>query len=540
MNKNYVVIEADLNTKRFDKQIEEVEYRLHEIDYELSHAKELNLDKRSIQELETEAEKLTNQLVRLNKQQDDLTKHDFSGIGEGIENITKKVGRWALAVFGVRSAYSFVRSAINTIAGDNEQLAADIDNMKRALAYTIEPIVRTIVNLAKTLMSYIAYIVKAWTGRDIFASANKSLKSANKSAKELQKTSASFDKFNKLGGSNSSGGGASVSGLKPLGEGEVPKWLKWIADNKDKVTSGLIAIAAGLAGVKLGLTGIQGLGLGVALYGIMETILNIINFLKDPTFENFIDILGSIAIAVGGVATAFGAWPVAVGAAIAWVFAQLLKHYDDVVGVFDKLLNWLENDFTNTLRFLFGPLGDIIAMPFIMAVSVIKSAFESLFGGIKKVVTGIIKIFKGDFKSGIKDVFGGLKDILLAPLNAFRSAINVVIKGINKISFDVPDWVPGIGGKKWGFNIPTLPKLAKSGIINMPGKGFDYHGANIGERGAEWVQSLTDEESLTRVGTAIGKHVKVNVDFVAEIEGRVLARVMQEINAENRFARNGG
>ena len=60
-----VVIGAKLDTKSFEKQIKEVEYQLEQLDYELSHAKELKLDSRTIKEYELKAEKLTNQLTTL-------------------------------------------------------------------------------------------------------------------------------------------------------------------------------------------------------------------------------------------------------------------------------------------------------------------------------------------------------------------------------------------------------------------------------------------------------------------------------------------
>ena len=40
--------------------------------------------------------------------------------------------------------------------------------------------------------------------------------------------------------------------------------------------------------------------------------------------------------------------------------------------------------------------------------------------------------------------------------------INWIVDGLNKIKFDVPDWVPGIGGKKFGFNIS---KFASNSLI---------------------------------------------------------------------------
>ena len=60
-------------------------------------------------------------------------------------------------------------------------------------------------------------------------------------------------------------------------------------------------------------------------------------------------------------------------------------------------------------------------------------------------------------------------------------AINWAIDGINSLSFDVPDWVPGIGGESWGFNLPNIPDipyLAKGGILSRGS-------AIVGEAGPE-------------------------------------------------------
>ena len=61
-------------------------------------------------------------------------------------------------------------------------------------------------------------------------------------------------------------------------------------------------------------------------------------------------------------------------------------------------------------------------------------------------------------------------------------AVNGLLAKINQIQFDVPDWVPFIGGQKWGFNIPLLkeiPLLASGGMVHEGGSAI------VGERGAE-------------------------------------------------------
>jgi hypothetical protein len=55
-------------------------------------------------------------------------------------------------------------------------------------------------------------------------------------------------------------------------------------------------------------------------------------------------------------------------------------------------------------------------------------------------------------------------------VNGVIAAINIMIVALNNIKFDIPDWVPSLGGKSFGLNIPTLssitiPKLATGAVI---------------------------------------------------------------------------
>ena len=462
-------------------------------------------------------------------------------IGKETSKAIKNVTRYALAVFGIRSAYMAVRRAIDTISQQDEQLATDIEYMKNALAYTLEPLVRKIVELAKQLMFYVAYIIKAWTGRNIFENANKSLENANSEAKKLSKTLAGFDEMNILSDtSSSSGGGVSTPSfdLTAPEDIEAPSWIRWIAENKDIVISGLAGIASGLTAVYLGLTAIQGLGIGLVIAGVVFAVQNLIKFLKNPAFESFMNIFIGIGVAITGVGVLITSLPVVIAGAITAAVALIVKNYDFVIGLFNKMINWFEKDFVGVLRYLFGPIGDIIAQPFIFAINYLKGSFEGLYGGIKKIVDGIVKLFKGDFKSGITSVFSGLKSILLAPINALISGINSLIRGLNKISFDIPDWIPKIGGKKWGFNIPQIPKLAVGGIVNMPGRGINYGGANIGENGAEGVIPLTDTQAMETLGATIGKYININFTNITKLDNRQIAREQKKINAQNDFAFN--
>lgn len=588
----YVTIGTKLDTKSFDAQIDYVKSQLDDIEDKLKQA-DMGFEVGDVQKLEAQYEKLSDKLRNLIKKKEEFNKEkmfDFSGVqqsvegvGKSVQKVTRRIGKMAIAVFGIRSAFMFVRNAINTIASDDTQLRADIDYMKSALAYTLEPLVRGIVNLAKQLMFYIGYIVKAWFGINIFENANKSLNNANKEAKKLSKTMAGFDEMNVLqDNSSTSSEGIAIPSfdLTAPEDYPIPGWIKWIADNGDTVASILSGIGTALLAVKLGFSGIQALGIGIAVAGIVRSIQKIIDFIKKPTFKNFMGILEGIAITVIGIGTSFAAWPVAIGGAVALIIIELVNHFEKVKDFFKGLINWISNDFTNMMIRVFGPFGHIIAGPIEGAVKFIRDIFEGLVGGIRKVIDGILTMFKGDFVGGITKVFDGLGDILKAPFKALNDfvnstftgivnfiidMINVLIDALNKISFKVPDWVPGIGGKKFGVNIKRLtrigeekrngggggfrakggifypsklPKLALGGIINQPGRGVPYHGAYIGERGAEAVVPLTDSQQMALLGETIGRYITVELTNITKLDGRQIARKVDKVQQSNDFVFN--
>lgn len=143
---------------------------------------------------------------------------------------------------------------------------------------------------------------------------------------------------------------------------------------------------------------------------------------------------------------------------------------------------------------------------------VMLSNFTQIGDGIKEIFSGITTflkgVFTGDWKmawTGIKTFFVGVWDVIVGCLkssvnfvigalntayNAICGVINACISAINKISFTVPDWVPGLGGKQFGgFNLQkiqpvNIPYLANGGITT----GATI--AKIGEAGREAVLPL--------------------------------------------------
>ncbi|MFR7986831.1 MAG: phage tail tape measure protein [Anaerotignum lactatifermentans] len=103
---------------------------------------------------------------------------------------------------------------------------------------------------------------------------------------------------------------------------------------------------------------------------------------------------------------------------------------------------------------------------------------SGVWNSISTAVSNFINGIKEKFLSG----FSALVGIVKAPINGVISLINGAINGINGISVDIPDWVPGFGGKHFGLMLPTMPLLAKGGFTN---------GVSIaGEAGTEAVISF--------------------------------------------------
>lgn len=119
--------------------------------------------------------------------------------------------------------------------------------------------------------------------------------------------------------------------------------------------------------------------------------------------------------------------------------------------------------FDGILRIVGAALGGIIDA----AKGIIKA-----LGGIVEFIAGV---FTGDWKrawEGIKTFMKGIGDAIVGifkgAINAIIEAMNWMTRQISKISIDIPDWVPKVGGETLGFKIPEIPKLAKGGLAFGP------------------------------------------------------------------------
>lgn len=735
-----VEIQVELGTKGFEKQITLLERKLNDYigDLEsMSQEEGFNEQNHEVLELQANIEALNNKINQLKKKQQEINdselpttkritqdigksmqniKTESDGIGGKVEGIISKIARWGLAIFSVRSAYMFIRQAVNTVSQANEKIATDIQYIRFALASALQPIIETIINLVYKLLAYIGYIAKAWFGVNLFANAsaksfqkvNAGVKDTNKSAKQLQKTLAGFDEMNILqdtGATSTGGGGGGITtptpsmDLSSLENVEIPSWLKWIGENGKTIRDIIIGIGEafllwkvlqwasqlGVLSSEFSLFGklLQGIGLVAIIIGIYNAINDLISLIENPSWNTFYKLLGDISLALGGLGTIlvtlnasnpFGwvALGIGVFGGLISAIGNLITEEDEeekkTISVKDATnelknakdkLRQSTNRYTSALDDAQKSEKELEQIQKKYKISG-EELFNSVLAGTKTVNTmtkeelavykaylnneGAQKNLKeatdelneskkenikkaeqqsaaiynetGKFEGYFKTVMDGYKNkqisesqMLSATANVYNqlsdkaketfaqnlpddikvaldkwdgftevlddgtevsfselasaskktfaqsipndiqkttNKVNSLIKELNKIpmgktlTMKLTTAMGYSGGSRAKGGIYYPPRLATGGIINRPGAGVPYHGAVIGERGAEAVVPLTDSQQMERLGATIGRYISVNLNNIVEMNGRVISRELKQIQNEENFAFNGG
>lgn len=170
-----------------------------------------------------------------------------------------------------------------------------------------------------------------------------------------------------------------------------------------------------------------------------------------------------------------------------------------------------------TDAFILNPLGyymDYAPCP----VMCMSFAVNELFPAVSPLISMIISLVGTTLINAIKlvvDVIHGLLPVIEPVIQGIVGLIkgivsvtitvaNAIIGTLNKLSFTVPDWVPALGGKQFGFNLKevAMPAFANGGFT---------HGVSIaGEAGTEAVISFkpsvhdSNVENWVRAGRMLG------------------------------------
>lgn len=190
-------------------------------------------------------------------------------------------------------------------------------------------------------------------------------------------------------------------------------------------------------------------------------------------------------------------------------------------------------------------------------LNIISSIWSNIWNGMKNTVVSIFNGIWNAIRGVINSILGGIEGMA----NGVVNGINAVIKALNKLHFDIPDWVPVFGGNSFGFNIPqlsrvSLPRLAEGGYVkaNTPQLAMIGDNRHQGEIVApeDKLMSLYKQANKemgvgndTKVIQLLNRIIQLlellsNQDFNLYIDGYELLKRLEKISKKKKFAKNGG
>lgn len=215
------------------------------------------------------------------------------------------------------------------------------------------------------------------------------------------------------------------------------------------------------------------------LQGIMDALSNIWNWIIENVYNPFIE----------GFCNAFDIHsPSRVMADLGTLLVEGLlggisKAWESITAFFSNVLNSLKSAFSsawnsiksnattvwNAISTTASNVWNGIKSTVLNAVNGIKSGISAAFTSVKTTITSIWNSIVSAIKGAINGIIGAINGMI----SGIVGGLNSVISAMNKLKFTIPDWVPVMGGKSFGFSIasisaPQIPMLANGGAIRQP------------------------------------------------------------------------
>ena len=316
---------------------------------------------------------------------------------------------------------------------------------------------------------------------------------------------------------------------------------------------------------------------------LSSLIASVFNMVQDvwtsvlaPVFARFFDAISNLAKIFG---TLWSEW---VGPVIQHIGDSLVKFWETTLrpiveniigiigglaeiilglwnGVLAPLINWLFNVYGPLFVNVFNTIWDIV----VSVASGIGRAINGVLEIIRGLIDFVVGVFSGDWKrawEGVVRIFKGVWDtiagILSVPINiiigginlvlsGIAGAINAVVRAINSISINIPDWIPGVGGKHIGFNLkqvgtPKIPYLASGAVVTSPtlamvGEG-KYDEAVIPLGNSPQMKELVNQIADAAKSRGVNDPIQVNV----YIGNEQVAEYMHKADRRRQLQTNGG
>ena len=571
--------------RQYDRVTEKIE----------SQTQELNRTKE-------EAAEYARQVIEASKSQNVMTDmaKKASAAMEKLGARIKALAKSALIFSVIAAALRALKDIMGQAISQSKEASAAVAKLKGALLSLAQPIIdvllpvfTALVNILAKIVTAVAKFVSVLFGKS-FSQTKQNAKALNaqagaienvgSAAKEASKYLAGFDELNVMSEQKDTQSGGSAGGISS--DGIAPDFSDLDADvsifdnlvkRLQKIWQDIKNIFKDLKDIVVNFfTGNWGdmlESINNLFWHIQDLISDILLFVSEG-FGDIIDwIIQKFNLAGTPIGQALEGIKGIVQGAIEFVVNFLNLNLDGVLNSVTKFMTGLQNLLYGIINFVQSGVNSLLTwlnnvtggelsgfIEFVKSVfngcfSFIKEVAGAAFAGLKDMLNGIITLLNGLFSANWKQAWQGLmqfvKGIATTIAGVFGSALNVIIRAlnwmirqINKISITVPDWVPGIGGRTVGFNIPaisevTIPRLAQGAVIPANREflavlGDQKQGTNI-EAPADLIRQIFREES----GNSGGEIV---IRFTGELAqlARVLTPEITRQQRQNQRAWGGG
>lgn len=498
-------------------------------------------------------------------------------------------------VFGVQSLIALINKLRSAMVEGLKNLAqfndgvnptnTALSNLKSALTQlknsfavafapiltVIEPILTRLISLLSTAMNYVGQFFAALTGASTFTKAikvqenyAKSLNGTAAAAKKAKGSLASIDELNNQSKRDNSGAGGTVS---PNDMFEVAPIESKIAGLASKLKSIFDPIKESLQNWFKNIDFQPLIDSFEKLKTAIEPLVDDIGDGLLWLFENVLEPLGSFVIedALPAFFNLLASAVEACNKAFEVISPYLNEIWNEVFAPFAAFLGETFVGILNDVSQFFSDMGDmfvekseeigtifeflktvldLVSIKWKVCIQAMSGQLKPFLTMVKNIIShvidilsGLVKFITGVFTGNWRQAWQGVKDVLKGILNVIidivEGSINRIIGALNAISFDIPDFVYGIGGKHIGFNITpvSLPRLATGTVVPRQSREF---AAILGDnnRETEVVSPLsTMKQAMVEALQESGYYRQgESGDIVINIDGWEVFRVVKKQN----------
>lgn len=391
-------------------------------------------------------------------------------------NGIKSIKRFAMGLLSVRTAVSMVSKAMQSYLSYDTQLSNSIQNCWNVLGSLLAPILEFVISLFSKAVSYVNAFVKALTGINLVARANKkALDSQAKSTKKLSDTQSSLDEFHTVSTDTGSGNDNKPITVEPVDMDKLDFLFDWIDKAKKLLATLFDPIKkawnnkgkAFIDSLKNAFEGIKSLGIAV-FSSIFEVWTN---GTGQKIVENILEMWTNVFNIVGALSQALAnAWNNAGnGTAIIQAIADIFIGIQDIViSIANSLLNWVMSDnFQSALNVVLGILADlfgyaqeIMAWVVTMYETYLAPVVDKILDCISRIIIAI-----GSIWEFLKPIIDTIIDVIMNVLEPVIDGLCGIIGGIIDALSGVMDFITGVFTGDWSKAWEGL-KTFLGGIID--------------------------------------------------------------------------